>query len=153
MKTGILKSFSLVAVLAVALTACNTREQEKKIAELESKIKKESVQKPVMSFETTTHDFGTINEGDPAEYTYTFKNTGSAPLIISEVKPSCGCTIPDYSKDPVNVGESGFVKVTFDSNNKKDKVNKTVTVTANTEPKQLQLTFSAMIIPKAGPAK
>jgi hypothetical protein len=153
MKTGIVKSFALFAVVMVGFTACKDREAEKKIAELESKLKQLEVKKPVIEFATMEHDFGTIKEGDPAEFTYSFKNTGEAPLIISEVKPSCGCTVPDYSKDPVSAGESGFVKVTFDSNGKKDLVTKTVTVTANTEPKQMTLKFKAMIIPKAGPAK
>jgi hypothetical protein len=153
MKTGMVRSLTLVVVLLAGLTSCSDRDKEKKIAEMESKLRKEAEsKKAVIEFETTEHDFGTINEGDPAEFTYNFKNTGEAPLVISEVKPSCGCTIPDYTKNPVNVGESGFVKVTFDSNNKKDLVTKTVTVIANTEPKQMTLKFQARIVPKPGSA-
>jgi hypothetical protein len=103
-----------------------------------------------VEFETTTHDFGTIKEGDSAVYTYNFKNTGEVPLIITSVAPSCGCTVPEYSKEPVPAGESGYVKVKFDTNHKKDLVTKTVTVVANTEPKQTTLKFTANIIPKAG---
>lgn len=153
MKTRILRSLTLASVLLIAGTACSDREKEKKIAEMESKLRKEAAaKKPVFEFETMEHDFGTIKEGEPAEFIYHFKNTGEAPLIISEVRPSCGCTAPDYSKTPVNAGESGFVKVVFDSNGKKDLVTKTVTVVANTEPKQTTLKFKANILPKAGPA-
>ena len=153
MKTGVIKSFLFFTVLLVGFTACKDKEQEKKIAELEGKLKQYEVKHPVIEFETMEHDFGTINEGDPAEFVYNFKNTGEAPLIIQEVKPSCGCTVPDYSKEPVSVGGTGFVKVTFDSNGKRDLVQKTVTVTSNTEPKTLTLKFKAMILPKAGPTK
>jgi hypothetical protein len=151
MKTGIVKSLTLVAMVLVGLTACNDREKEKKIAEMESKLRKEAEsKKAVVEFETTTHDFGTIKEGDSAVYTYNFKNTGEVPLIITSVAPSCGCTVPEYSKEPVPAGESGYVKVKFDTNHKKDLVTKTVTVVANTEPKQTTLKFTANIIPKAG---
>jgi len=99
-------------------------------------------------FGTTSHDFGTIHEGDSAVYIYEFKNTSDVPLIIEGVKPSCGCTIPDYTKEPVAAGGTGFVKVKFDSNGKSNKVHKTVTVTANTSPRQTELSFEAMILPK-----
>jgi hypothetical protein len=104
---------------------------------------------PVMEFPTVDHDFGTITEGDVVEYTYSFKNTGVAPLIIQGAQGSCGCTVPDWSKDPIPVGGTGFVKAKFDSNGKPNIQNKTVTVTANTWPKQTVLRFKAMVTPKS----
>ena len=92
------------------------------------------------------HDFGTINEGDIVEHTYSFKNTGAAPLIIQSAQGSCGCTVPDWSKEPIPVGGTGFVKAKFDTNGKTNAQNKTVTVTANTWPKQTVLRFKAMVI-------
>jgi hypothetical protein len=105
-----------------------------------------------MDFETTEHDFGTIKEGDVVEYTYAIKNTGEAPLIIQSAQPSCGCTVPDFSKDPIPAGGTGYVKAKFDSNGKQNIQNKTITVTANTWPKQTVLRFKAMVTPKAGSA-
>jgi hypothetical protein len=109
---------------------------------------------PILSFETTDHDFGTIKEGQVVEYTYAFKNTGEAPLIIQSAQGSCGCTVPQWSKDPIPVGGTGFVKAKFDSNGKPNIQNKTVTVTSNTYPKTTTLRFKAMVVPKSEtPAK
>jgi hypothetical protein len=178
-----IKALTPVVFFAVLLaaTACNDRNAEKKIAELESRLKELEGKKtsspeatpaspvvtpateekpegplPVMEFQKTEHDFGTINEGQVVEYTYAFKNTGSAPLIIQNAQGSCGCTVPNWTKEPIPAGGTGFVKAKFDSNGKPNIQNKTVTVTANTWPKQTVLRFKAMVTPKAnvqGPVK
>jgi len=108
---------------------------------------------PAFQFQTTDHDFGTINEGQIVEYTYAFKNTGEAPLIIQGAQGSCGCTVPDWSKEPIPAGGTGYVKAKFDSNGKQNIQNKTVTVTANTWPKQTVLRFKAMVTPKPSGAE
>ena len=162
-----------VLMLAVLIMSCKDRASEKRIAELESRLAQiegnkatattpaaavtpvaEPDQKPdgplpILSFETTDHDFGTVVEGKKVSYTYKVKNTGEAPLIIQNAAPSCGCTVPTYSKDPIPVGGSGFVKAEFDSNGKPGINNKTITVTANTWPKTSTLRFKAMVTPKA----
>jgi len=180
MKSNIVKSMMLLAVVVVLAGACKDRDAEKKIAQLEARLadlegKKASPtpgaapgivpaaspvaaqpadQKPEgpvanMEFASVDHDFGTINEGDVVEYTYKFKNSGQAPLIIQSAQGSCGCTVPEWSKEPIPVGGTGFVKAKFDSNGKANAQNKTVTVTANTWPKQTVLRFKAMVTPKA----
>lgn len=112
---------------------------------------------PTAEFSKVEHDFGTISEGQSVEYTYQVKNTGPVPLIIQDAKPSCGCTVPDWTKQPIPPGGTGFVKAKFDSSGKPGIQNKTITVTANTWPKQTVLRFKAMVTPKAtgadGPAK
>ena len=180
MKTRIVNSLFFFAVLLIIFTACKDRNAEKRIAELESRLKELEGKKqavapgvaatpvqaseateekpagplPKMEFQTTDHDFGTIKEGDIVEYTYAFKNTGEGPLIIQGAQPSCGCTVPDFTKEPIPVGGTGYVRAKFDSSGKTDHVTKSITVTANTFPKQTILRFKAMITPKAaGPAK
>ncbi len=170
MKSNIVKSLFLMGLVAVLFTACKDRDAEKKIAQLESRLQELEGGKasqavapapvaqapevkpegplPTMEFQKTDHDFGTITEGQVVEYTYAFKNTGVAPLIIQTAQGSCGCTVPDWSKDPIPVGGTGFVKAKFDSNGKPNIQNKTVTVTANTWPKQTVLRFKAMVTPK-----
>ena len=113
---------------------------------------------PVAQFAKVEHDFGTINEGQSVEYTYVVKNTGEAPLLIQKAEPSCGCTVPDWTKAPIPPGGSGFVKAKFDSSGKPGVQNKSITVTANTFPVQTVLRFKAMVVPKAtggdeGPVK
>jgi hypothetical protein len=162
----------LLVVLVAALSGCRDKEAEKKIAALEARLSEIEAKKsaqgqsplqvqpqqpeqkpegpsPVISFEKMEHDFGTIKEGDVVEYVYKFKNTGDAPLIIQNAQPSCGCTVPEWSKDPVPVGGEGFIKAKFDSKGKPNMQNKTITVTANTFPKQNQLKFKAMVTPGA----
>jgi hypothetical protein len=89
---------------------------------------------PVMTFDKLSHDFGTIDEGEVVETVFTLTNTGSSDLIILNARGSCGCTVPDYPKDqPIAPGDSAKVTVKFDSNNKPNANNRSVTFTTNTE--------------------
>lgn len=103
---------------------------------------------PVMEFEKKEHDFGTINQGDKVVYTFNFKNTGEADLIITNAVGSCGCTVPEYPKEAVKPGESGKMKVSFDSAGKSGQQQKTITVTANTAAGKETLTIKTSITPK-----
>ena len=184
MKTA--KRLLLGLVLVAAVMSCKDRAAEKRIAELEARLSQLEGNKgsatatatpaaaavanptpaaeekpegplPVVQFERVEHDFGTIREGEKVAYVYKFVNNGQAPLIIQSAQPSCGCTAPDWTRTPIPVGGSGFVKAEFDSNGKPGIQNKTITVTANTWPKQTTLRFKAMVTPKPdganGPVK
>lgn len=178
MKSAI-KLMSVLA-LAVLMMSCKDRASEKRIAELESRLAQIEGNKgatsttpsatpeaaapdqkpegplPVINFEKTDHDFGTITEGQKVTYTYKVSNTGEAPLIIQSAQPSCGCTVPTWTKEPIPVGGSGFVTAEFDSGGKPGINNKTITITSNTWPKVTTLRFKAMVTPKAealGPVK
>jgi len=105
---------------------------------------------PVVEFEKTEHDFGTINQGDKVVYTFNFKNTGAADLLIANAVGSCGCTVPEYPKEAIKPGESGKMKVSFNSEGKSGQQQKTVTITANTASGKETLTIKAAITPKAG---
>lgn len=91
---------------------------------------------PVMKFEFESHDFGKVKAGDKVTYEFNFTNTGQSPLIISTATASCGCTVPEWPKAPVQPGQGGKIKVTFDSANKEGLQDKQITVTANTSPAQ-----------------
>jgi hypothetical protein len=80
------------------------------------------------SWSETTHDFGKIKLNDPAAVTFTVKNNGSAPLIITAAKSSCGCTVAEYTKEPIKPNETGIVKATYNSA-RAGAFTKTVTVT------------------------
>ena len=102
----------------------------------------------VMSFEKMEHDFGTIEQGTPQETIFTFTNTGEAPLIITDAKASCGCTVPQWPKDkPIAPGETGELLVKFNGSGQ-NQVTKTITVTANTEKGQELLRIKAFVNPK-----
>jgi hypothetical protein len=103
-------------------------------------------QAPVMTFERDKWDFGDIIQGEQVEYAFRFTNTGTSPLIITSAKGSCGCTVPEYPKEPIAPGESSYLRVTYDSNGRQDRFDKTVTITANTVPNTNQLFISGNVI-------
>jgi len=88
---------------------------------------------PSISFEEVEHDFGTIMDGTPVETIFTYTNTGNSPLVVSNIKSSCGCTVPqDWNKDPLAPGESAHFTVKFNGKGS-NQVSKTITLTTNTE--------------------
>ncbi|MFN3753647.1 DUF1573 domain-containing protein [Flavobacterium sp.] len=104
---------------------------------------------PVMTFDNEVHDFGTIQQGDKPSYVFEFKNTGEADLIITSAKGSCGCTVPEYPKTPIKPGESGNIKVSFNSAGKTGSTAKTVSIMCNTAEGNKILTIKANIeVPK-----
>ena len=158
----------LVVVMGAVFSSCQDKDSEKRIAELESRLQEleagpagkpaltaqapTPAQKPegplpIFAWNTTEHDFGTIKEGEEVTKIYTFKNTGESPLIIENVRPSCGCTAPSWTKTPIPVGGSGEIEVLFNSKGKPNAQNKTVTVIANTWPTNTTLRFKAFVTP------
>ena len=113
-------------------------------------------QLPVMVFEKVEHDFGTIEQGTPQETLFVFTNTGNAPLIITDAKSSCGCTVPKKPEGPIAPGEKGELLVKFNGSGQ-NQVTKTITVTANTEKGQELIRIKAFVNPKVatpiGPVK
>lgn len=104
---------------------------------------------PSISFTEEAFDFGKIKEADgPVSHTFSFTNTGSVPLLIQNAQPSCGCTTPDWTKQPVMPGTKGFIKATFDPNGRPGTFEKTVTVYSNADRSPLVLRFSGVVIPK-----
>jgi hypothetical protein len=102
-----------------------------------------------MLFEFIEHDFGKIKEdGGPANYNFNFANTGKIPLVISSVNASCGCTTPEWSKEPVLPGKSGFIKVSYNPLNRPGSFNKTVTVVANIPAGSIVIKILGDVTPK-----
>lgn len=103
-------------------------------------------------WESTTHDFGKIAKGKPQTAEFRFTNIGKVPLTLSNVQASCGCTTPDYSKEPIAPGKSGFVKATYNAANP-GPFSKSVTVMANVEGGQQVLMIKGEVIEEAAPTK
>lgn len=85
----------------------------------------------VIEFKETTHDFEQVAEGTQAAHEFKFVNAGDAPLIISSVRASCGCTTPYWTKEPVQPGEKGIIKASYNSKNRPGSFNKSITITSN----------------------
>ncbi|WP_420602445.1 DUF1573 domain-containing protein [Flagellimonas sp.] len=151
---------SLILVVALVGVSCKDKAASKIVADnVESATDRDEAQKqlPIMSFEKSEHDFGTIAQGAAQETVFKFTNTGNAPLIITNASSSCGCTVPEYPKNtPIAPGDSGELKVKFNGSGQ-NQVTKTVTVTANTEKGTELLRIKAFVNPKgaapAGPVK
>lgn len=89
---------------------------------------------PFFEFDEEMKDFGTITQGESVSLSFRFKNVGKSDLIISSAQGSCGCTVPEWPKEPLSPGAEGTIKVTFNSTGKQGMQNKTVTLVANTIP-------------------
>jgi hypothetical protein len=101
-----------------------------------------------ISFAETQFNFGEIIQGQVVETDFGFTNTGKNDLVIYDAKGSCGCTVPEWPKDPVRPGEKGKIHVKFDSTNKEGHQTKTVTLTCNTQPNQVTLQIVGDVILK-----
>ncbi len=109
-------------------------------------------QQPVITFERTEHDFGKINEADGKVTTiFTFKNEGMEPLVLSNVRASCGCTTPKWPRQPIEAGQTGEITVTYNPNGRPGRFTKTVTITSNATEPTKRVTIKGEVIPK--PAK
>lgn len=108
--------------------------------------------KTSMEFADMEHDFGKINQDSENKYVFKFKNTGDEPLVINGAQGSCGCTVPSYPKEPIAPGEEGDIEVVYSPGKQENQQQKTVTITANTEPTTTVLKISAFVEPGTGNA-
>jgi hypothetical protein len=134
------KFVSLIAVLLVLTFNSNAQETPAPV----------SPNAPEITFEKDVHDYGKIKQGADGNCEFKFKNTGKEPLIISTAKGSCGCTVPSWPKEPIKPGDSGVIKVSYDTK-RAGPISKSVTITSNakTATKVLQIKGSVEAAPQA----
>lgn len=124
-----MKKLLLSAVILFAAASLSIAQTEK--AQSDAKPAAENKNAPSMKFKEEEFNFGTIKQGEKVVHEFVFENTGKEPLMITEAHGSCGCTVPDYPKEPIMKGEKKVIKVTFDSAGKMGLQDKTVTITSN----------------------
>ncbi|MES2381951.1 MAG: DUF1573 domain-containing protein [Bacteroidota bacterium] len=145
----------IIAALILSAIACGN-EKGTKQAETDIVNNPASAENPnaqnnnltEITFDQNMFDFGTIKEGELVNYKFKFKNTGKIPLLISNAVASCGCTVPNWPKEPIMPGQTSEIDVTFNSEGKPNHVEKTVTVTANTSPTNTMLLIKGDVTPK-----
>jgi hypothetical protein len=98
-----------------------------------------------ISFEETVYDFGAVKDGAPVNHTFKFKNTGKAPLLITDIRTTCGCTVPEWNKKPIPPDATDVVNVKFDTKGKSDKQEKKITILANTIPSETVIILRGVV--------
>ena len=107
----------------------------------------DSVQYAQIFVKETEHNFGDIYEGEQAEHTFTFQNIGNMPLVLNNALSTCGCTIPEWPKDPIPPKEEGTIKVVFDATGKVGRQHKVITIRSNSQDGDYRLRITAMVLP------
>ena len=162
-RTGFWLGFFTI-LLSVGLTGCgNTQEAEERVEVIPTKeggladiyrnpisldTPDDTVNVAKIEFEEDFFDFGRIEEGEVVHHRYKFINAGRKPLLISNARSTCGCTIPKWPETPIAPGESGVIDVRFDSKNKENKINKPITIIANTFPSETKIYLRGFVIGK-----
>ena len=142
----------LILLLSLALVSCGSSSDEKSIttdlvnSPLTANSKAEKVLIPNIEMLETSYNFGEMQQGESVTHDFILKNTGDADLIITAAKGSCGCTVPEWPKNPIAKGEEAAIKVTFNSAGKSGKQNKTVTLVSNAIPNTKVITINGNVI-------
>ena len=125
----------VAAILIILFIGFSMNAQDNKVAKIE--------------FKTTVIDYGDITKGSNGIRVFEFTNTGDAPLVISKVNSSCGCTIPSWTKDPIAPGGSGKIEVKYDTK-RVGPIRKTVTVSSNAETPNVALKIKGKVLGESG---
>lgn len=142
-----LKISAIGIIFCANIISCKKNEQADPLPVDDTEVNHQSGKIPLTTanFLKESHDFGNLKKGDIVQYSYEITNTGDKPLIISNVHPACGCTAPDYTKEPIAPGQKGQVTLSFDSQNFSGIISKTAQVYTNTENSPIVLSFKANV--------
>ena len=146
-----MKTLYTLLLSAIVLASCSNTDDKKITTDLvnnplTAEKNADQVDMPKIELSQDFFDFGEMNQKESVSTEFVIKNTGNAPLLIRSAKGSCGCTVPEWPKEPVAVGEEALIKVTFNSGNKKGKQNKTVTLVTNAIPSTKVLTIKGTVL-------
>ena len=141
---------TLTVASLVVFTSCKENAAEKIDKENVTKAAERDAQAivfPTITFDKTEHDFGQIMNGTPVETVFSYTNSGKSPLVVTDIKSTCGCTVPQgWNKEPLMPGASSQFTVKFNGKGA-NKISKTITLTTNTEKGKEQVRISAFIVP------
>jgi hypothetical protein len=159
-----MKSYLLILSILIGFVACKQREAEKKdnglqevrldekasnadIVRLPVSADKptDTVNVPKIQLEEMAFDFGEITEGASINHSFKLKNTGNTPLIITDVQTTCGCTVPNWNRNPIQPNATDEIKVQFNSEGKEGKMEKPITIIANTYPVRTEFKLTGFV--------
>ena len=143
------KIFLLIALPVLLLTSCKQTSTEPDIDLIRNPRSAQGYddrqQMPVIAFDNDLHDFGRLSAGENISYSFHFRNTGNADLVISGCSATCGCTVADYPKQRIAPGGDGYITVTFKSAGKSGQQFQEVTVVTNAQPSRVKLKILAQV--------
>ena len=143
-------TFIVLAALAIAATACHKKTSNDADVDLihnpmSAQGYNGDEKMPVITFDSDVHDFGRLSAGESISYSFHFRNTGSADLVISSTSATCGCTVADYPRGRIAPGGEGYITVTFKSAGKSGQQLQEVTVISNAQPSHTRLRIKAQV--------
>ena len=141
-----MKKYLLILLLPAALISCDVKKRDRISDEAASAREIGLKDSTTVLVIDTTYNFGKTNDGDMVEYKFRFKNTGTKPLIVTNASASCGCTVPQKPEMPIMPGDTGFIKVVFDSKGRVGSAHKTITVTSNAFPPFPELLLTGEVV-------
>lgn len=148
-----MKQFILLSAFVALLTSCGNA--DKKAADATVASTEQTAAEAAAPVDVTTvqwldssQNFGKVTDGEKVVITFHFKNTGTKPLVISNVQASCGCTVPSKPEEPIAPGAEGKITAEFNSEGRVGKASKNITVTANTKESVTVLMFEGEVLPK-----
>lgn len=151
-----MKRYLLFAVAVTIFAGCDVRRNDR-IADdalvREEKQKKHQQEKITAALKDSTtvqlidsvFDFGTVKEGEEIKHSFSFRNTGTKPLVIMTAQASCGCTVPEKPEEPIRPGETGTIKVVFHSKDRTGQQEKTIRVASNARPEFCTLLLKGVV--------
>jgi hypothetical protein len=144
------KKIVFICASLLFLVSCDVRKKDKNASLANNDLKKQVVIKDPTTVELidSCFNFGKVKDGEIVEYNFRFKNSGSKPLIITNASASCGCTIPEKPEAPIPTGDTGFIKVKFNSAGKVGMVHKNVSVSSNASPSFPDLIIKGEVMKK-----
>jgi hypothetical protein len=133
------KKYCIFLWVSLFFISCDTVNKDKTAADPASQTTIATTDSTTVQIIDSSYNFGKVSDGEKVEFSYRFKNTGTKPLVIEDASASCGCTVPQKPEKPIMPGETGFIKIVFDSKGRVGNAYKTVTVRSNAKPEFPQL--------------
>ena len=143
-----MKKYILFLLVMVTIFSCDNRRKDK-LADDNAKQTEQALKETTMvQIIDSAYNFGKVTDGEKVEYSYRFKNVGTKPLVVTEAHASCGCTVPQKPEKPILPGETGFIKIVFDSKGRVGAAHKTITVSSNAKPEFPLLILTGDVVAK-----
>ncbi len=143
-----LKKYILVLLVCSAIVSCDVRRKDKIADDSETQKALALKDSTTVQIIDSAYNFKTVTDGEKVMYSYRFKNIGTKPLVIVEATASCGCTVPQKPEKPILPGETGFIKIVFDSKGRVGEAHKTISVISNAKPEFPTLILTGNVVAK-----